>query len=232
MATSRPRATSHVPSPRLGPPLVTFEATQRVYMYVYAGYISSHYTIPQFRPFYRDPRWRRFQPGFCRNNIARPALAVTQFNLLGLPPPPNRTCSISARARYVSSTRLPAASPYFLSFRAPRNRFHRGQYRIFPETVYRDNSIFFLFPASSFIFHTLRARFSFSISSSLGDSPDIRHFFFSFRREAARTRRVPIDIWGSYLNKFPKKKIRNYSKDCYPDDADAVERFKRFKTVL
>lgn len=184
-------------------------------MYVYAVYgvciyiyISSYYTIPQFRPFYRDPRWRRFQPGFCRNNIARPALAVTQFNLLGprigrapfllalvtSPPPP--------------PSRLP--SPYFLSFRAPHNRFHRGQYRIFPRPSTGITPFFFI-PASSFIFHTLRAFLFFHLVFSRQLS---RHSTFSSCCEAARTRCVPIDIWGSYLNKFPKKKIKNYSKDC------------------
>lgn len=91
---------------------------------------------------------------------------------------PNRTCSISARARYV----LPSLSfPYFFSFSASRNRFHHGQYRIFPETVYRDNSIFY----PGFSFHLpYFLHFSLFISS-LDNSLNIFNIS-RFRHEATR----------------------------------------------
>jgi len=62
----------------------------------------------------------------------------------------NRTCSISTRTRYA----LPAFSLLF-SFRTPRNRSHRGQYQILPETVYRDNSNFL----SLLLFSSIRFAF-------------------------------------------------------------------------
>jgi len=69
--------------------------------------------------------------------------------------PSNRTCSISTRTRYA----LPAPTFSLLfSFRTPRNRSHRGQYQILPETVYRENSnLFYLF----FFSHPYVSRFFF-----------------------------------------------------------------------
>jgi len=94
------------------------------------------YTHPNSDILPRDPRRRRFHPTDSIVTTSHPVLAVIQFNLLG----PRIVVYFC-----LHSLRSPALSLLF-SFRALRNR---DQYRILPETVYRDNSIFY----RSFFFH-------------------------------------------------------------------------------
>lgn len=91
----------------------------------------------------------------------RPVFVVTQFNLpapLSTPSStfalyPDRTCSISVRARYV----LPFFLLFFFFFLSVQSLSYRGQYRISPETE--------ITPFFSVVFSHLPSRLIFLLTS-------------------------------------------------------------------
>lgn len=142
-------------------------------------------TIPQFWPFYRDPRRRGFQPEFRRNNIAfslSPSL---------IPWAPNWTY---IRPLLLASCSFLTSSPFEL-----RAIAHIAANSGFPRDPSTEITPFFI-PASSFTFHT------FCVSLFLlKTTPSIRDMFPSLVRNNAK-QRVPVEIRGSCLNKFQRGK--------------------------